>query len=323
MKELHIGKNDAGRRLDRVVHAAFPNLPVTAAIRAIRTKNIRRNGKRCEPGDRLCEGDVLTLWLPDGLLERPAAKAPAELPDPEVIYEDAHILLCDKPQGLVVHEDDRGSEDTLIGRITAYLIRSGAYDPAAENTFAPALVNRIDRNTCGIVIAAKDAETLRILSDKLRGREIDKAYLCAVLGRPDPPSGVLQHYHVKDEATKTVSLFDRPTPGARTARTAYETLAVHGEISLLRARLLTGRTHQIRAQLAAAGTPLLGDGKYGDYAANRKYRLFAQALCSYELTFSFASPAGVLDYLKGRTFRARSVPFLAPLGFSPEEAEKR
>ena len=146
MRELHIGKNDAGRRLDRVVHAAFPNLPTTVAIKAIRTKNIKRNGKRCEPGDRLEEGDVLALYLPDDLLERPAvAAAPADLPAPDILYEDANILLVEKPQGLVVHEDDRGTQDTLIARIQSHLIRTGEYDPAAENTFAPALANRIDR----------------------------------------------------------------------------------------------------------------------------------------------------------------------------------
>jgi len=316
MRELHIGKNDAGRRLDRVVHAAFPNLPTTVAIKAIRTKNIKRNGKRCEPGDRLEEGDVLSLYLPDDLLERPViAAAPTDLPAPDILYEDANILLVEKPQGLVVHEDDRGTQDTLIARIQSHLIRTGEYDPTAENTFAPALANRIDRNTCGIVIAAKNAEALRILSDKIRDREIDKYYLCAVLGHPVPDRGTLKCYLRKDERDKTVRVFQNPQPGARTALTEYEVLQSRKELSLVRCRLLTGRTHQIRVSLAAIGCPLLGDGKYGDYAANRRYRLREQALCSYKLRFSFTTPAGILEYLNGREFTVRSVPFLEPLGF--------
>ncbi|MBR3692767.1 MAG: RluA family pseudouridine synthase [Clostridia bacterium] len=316
MRELHIGKNDAGRRLDRVVHAAFPNLPTTVAIKAIRTKNIKRNGKRCEPGDRLVEGDVLALYLPDELLERPAAVLPpTHLPPPEILYEDANILLAEKPQGLVVHEDDRGTQDTLIARIQGYLAARGEYDPAAENTFAPALANRIDRNTCGIVIAAKNAEALRILSDKIRDREIDKYYLCAVLGRPTPASGTLKCWLRKDERDKTVRHFNAPQPGARTALTEYETLQTVGNASLLRCRLLTGRTHQIRVSLASVGCPLLGDGKYGDYEENRRRRMHEQALCAYKLRFSFTTPAGILAYLNGREFTVRNVPFVESLGF--------
>lgn len=318
MQKLTIGPNDAGRRLDRVLHAAYPSLSTVAIIKAIRTKNIRRNGKRCDPADRVEAGDEISLWLPDDLLApREITLPPEELPDPIVLYEDENILLCEKPTGLVVHEDDRGTADTLIARITGYLIRRGEYDPTRENTFAPALANRIDRNTCGIVIAAKNAEALRILSEKIRDREIEKSYLCIVLGCPDPPRGTLRHVLLKDEKDKSVRVFDHTVPGGRTAVTEYETLAHSGPLSLLRCTLGTGRTHQIRAQLAAVGHPLLGDGKYGDFEQNRRYHEKEQALCSYRLTFAFTTPAGCLSYLSGRTFRVRSVPFVTKYGFEP------
>ncbi|MEG2378472.1 MAG: RNA pseudouridine synthase, partial [Clostridia bacterium] len=191
----------------------------------------------------------------------------------------------------------------------AYLFQNSKWDPNVENSFVPALCNRIDRNTGGLVIAAKNAPALRILNEKLREREIDKRYLCIVSGKLSPPIGELSSYLKKDNAENRVYAKSADTAGAKRAVTRYRTLKTSGELSLLECELITGRTHQIRAQLAACGHPLLGDEKYGDHALNKRYGLMSQALYSYKLTFAFKSPAAPLDYLNGRTFTVPHVPF--------------
>ena len=230
-------------------------------------------------------------------------------PSVDIVYEDENILLANKRPGQVVHTDETEHVNTLINHIQAYLYQKRAWNPRQENAFAPALCNRIDRNTGGIVIAAKNAEALRILNDKIREREIRKYYLCITVGRPTPPAGRLTGYLFKDEKKKQVFVRKTPSPGARTAVTDYRTLESRGELSLVECELHTGRTHQIRAQFADAGHPLLGDGKYGNGEVNRRYGLQKQALYSYKLTFDFTTDAGTLSYLNGKSFQVDSVPF--------------
>ena len=189
------------------------------------------------------------------------------------------------------------------------MAQKGEWRPKEENSFAPALCNRIDRNTGGIVIAAKNAEALRILNDKIRDREIEKYYLCAVQGRPKPPSGRLENYLFKDAGKNQVYVKNRPEPGTKTAVTEYRVLCSKGPLSLVECHLLTGRTHQIRVQMAHAGWPLLGDGKYGRERFNRDFGEKGQALYSYKLCFSFPTDAGVLEYLRGREFTVKRVDF--------------
>ena len=210
---------------------------------------------------------------------------------------------------MLCHSAGEWSWDTLISNIQAYLRQTGEWDPKAENAFTPALCNRIDRNTGGIVIAAKNAEALRILNDKIRGREIEKSYLCVVCGRPKPAEGRLEGYLFKDAVKNQVYVTKKPQPGAKTAVTEYRTLCSARGLSLVECRLLTGRTHQIRAQMAAAGCPLLGDGKYGRERINRTYGETGQMLYSYKLTFTLPTDAGILEYLRGRTFQVQRVPF--------------
>ena len=210
---------------------------------------------------------------------------------------------------MLCHSAGEWSWDTLISNIQAYLRQSGEWDPKAENAFTPALCNRIDRNTGGIVIAAKNAEALRILNDKIRDREIDKAYLCVVCGRPKPAEGRLEGYLFKDAVKNQVYVTKKPQPGAKSAATEYRTLQSRKGLSLVECRLLTGRTHQIRAQMAAAGCPLLGDGKYGRERINRTYGETGQMLYSYKLTFTLPTDAGILEYLRGKTFQVQQVAF--------------
>ena len=315
MKELTIGQNDAGQRLDRFLAKAVPLLPASLAQKYIRLKRIKRNGQRAQRDTRLEVGDKLQLYINDEFFDTPRednAYLTVAAPKLNIVYEDEHILLVDKRPGLAVHPHD-GAEygRTLIDQIQAYLYQKHEWRPREEHAFTPALCNRIDRNTGGIVIAAKTAEALRVMNQKIRDRELVKLYLCAIVGQIQPPDGTLKGYLWKDEAKKQVFVKSRPVPGARTAVTKYRTLTSGRGLSLLECDLITGRTHQIRAQLAAAGHPLLGDGKYGSEKLNRRYGMRRQALWSWSLEFRFTTPAGELEYLNGQRFQVSAVDFAA------------
>ena len=313
MKEIQIRKNDAGQRLDRFVGKAVPLLPESLLQKYIRLKRIKRNGKGAKRDVRLVEGDVLQLYINDEFFEKPTehnAWLKIATPRLDIVYEDENILLADKKPGVLCHSAGEWSWDTLISNIQAYLRQNGQWDPKAENAFTPALCNRIDRNTGGIVIAAKNAEALRILNDKIRGREIEKSYLCVVCGRPRPAEGRLEGYLFKDAVKNQVYVTKKPQPGAKTAVTEYRTLQSRRGLSLVECRLLTGRTHQIRAHMASIGHPLAGDGKYGKNVQNKKTGFPYQALYSYKLIFRFTTEAGMLSYLDGREFTAQDVWFL-------------
>ena len=311
MKELTIGPNDAGQRLDRFLAKAVPLLPASLAQKYIRIKRIKRNGARAERDTRLASGDVLQLYINDEFFDKPRednAYLTVASPKLTIVYEDDQILLVDKRPGLAVHPHD-GAEygRTLIDHIQAYLYQKREWSPRGENSFTPALCNRIDRNTGGIVIAAKTAEALRVMNQKIKDRELDKRYLAIVEGAPTPREGSLKGYLFKDARKNRVFVSDTPQPGSKTCQTNYRTLASKNGLSLVECELITGRTHQIRAQFAHAGHPLLGDGKYGklDKRFDRSY----QALYSYKLTFQFTTGAGALEYLNGKSFRVEKVDF--------------
>lgn len=312
MKEFIIGANDAGQRLDRFLAKAVPLLPASLAQKYIRIKRIKLGGKRAERDTRLQEGDLLQLYINDEFFDKPRednAYLTVATPKLNIVYEDENILLVDKRPGLAVHPHD-GAEygRTLIDHIQAYLYQNKQWSPRGENAFTPALCNRIDRNTGGIVIAAKTAEALRVMNQKIKDRELDKRYLAIVEGTPKPPKGSLKGYLFKDAKKNRVFVSDTPQPGAKTCQTNYLTLASRAGLSLVECELITGRTHQIRAQFAHAGHPLLGDGKYGklDKRSDRSY----QALYSYKLTFCFTTDAGSLENLNGKSFQVKEVDFV-------------
>ena len=312
MKELTIGTNDAGQRLDRFLAKAVPLLPASLAQKYIRLKRIKRNGARAQRDTRLEAGDRLQLYINDEFFDTPRednAYLTVAAPKLNIVYEDENILLVDKRPGLAVHPHD-GAEygRTLIDQIQAYLYQKHEWRPREENAFTPALCNRIDRNTGGIVIAAKTAEALRVMNQKIKDRELDKRYLAIVEGTPKPKEGSLKGYLFKDAVKNRVFVTDGPKPGAKTCQTNYQVLDSRNGLSLVECELITGRTHQIRAQFAHAGHPLLGDGKYGklDKRFDRTY----QALYSYKLTFLFTTDAGSLSNLNGKSFQVEKVDFV-------------
>ncbi len=278
--------------------------------KAIRNKRIKLNGRRAEISSRLCEGDTVQMYLNDEFFDSvPETEFMSVSSALNIIYEDDNIMLLDKKNGMVVHEDDDNTADTLINRVKRYLYEKGEYDPGAENSFAPALCNRLDRNTGGIVIAAKNAESLRILNQKIRDREIEKYYLCVTVGVPPKKADTVTAYLEKDSASNTVKVTDRKSGTNKTIVTSYRIIRDNGSLALVEIKLGTGRTHQIRAHMAHIGCPLLGDGKYGINRINREYKVKTQALYSYRLKFAFSSESGCLDYLDGKEFRADKVWF--------------
>ena len=313
MKRITVRSNDAGQRLDKFLTKTFHNLPVSMMYKYIRTKDIKVNGKRCEISTRLQTGDEISLYVKEEFLEEtpPVYDFMTASRQLDIVYEDEHLLLLNKKAGLLVHPDEKEFRDTLIARVQRYLFEKGEYDPAQENSFAPALVNRIDRNTCGIVIAAKTAPALRILNEKLKNREIHKFYLCIVHGTLRKKEATLEGYLEKNEAQNRVYISDSAKTGARSIATRYRVLGEKNGLSLLEIELLTGRTHQIRAHLASIGHPLLGDGKYGTNALNKGTGFNKQALCSYKLVFDFQTPADELDYLNGKEFCLRDIWFVS------------
>jgi len=302
MHELKILKNDAGQRLDKFITKTL-HLPTSLLHKSIRLKKIKVNRKRAEASQMLLEGDTIQCFLPEEFFgaEKSTHSLASIHPSLSVLYEDENILLADKRPGVSVHEDEHESENTLITQIQAYLFQKGEYDPDKEQSFAPALCNRIDRNTGGIVIAAKNAEALRVMNEKIKNREIDKFYLCAVHGVPKKESDTLHGYLIKDEKKKQVTVFDKNPPrGAKEIITRYKVIAKRADAALLEVELLTGRTHQIRAHMAHIGHPLLGDGKYGVNREDRRAGYKYQALYSYRLRFAFSEEPTALDALRGR-----------------------
>lgn len=308
MREIKIAKNDAGQRLDKFLTKAL-DLPVGLLYKSIRTKKIKVNRKRAENNTVLNEGDVIQCFLAEEFFGKLDEAGDVSLsldkiqPKLDIVYEDENIMLLNKRPGVSVHEDEDSKVNTLIAHVQAYLYQKGEYNPKDEQSFAPALCNRIDRNTGGIVIAAKTAEALRVMNEKIKLREIDKFYLAAVHGIPKKREDTLTGYLLKDEKLNKVRVYDsNPPRGAKNIITKYKVVAQRGSDALIEVELLTGRTHQIRAHMAHIGHPLVGDGKYGVNKGDRANGYKFQALYSYKLRFCFKGEETALEYLNGKEF---------------------
>lgn len=320
MRELKIEKNDSGQRLDKFLQKKFKSMPKSMMYMYIRKKCIKVNGKKATPQQMLSNGDTITFYIRDEFFEHSEMesqnydflKAPVKL---DIVYEDENILLIDKKPGLLVHQDSSYHFDCLITRVQHYLYNKGEYDPKNENTFAPASVNRIDRNTGGIVIVAKNSQSLRILNAKMKNREIKKFYLCLLIKEPKQKSGILNGFLMKDENNNKVSVSKKYVSGSKEILTKYEVLETKNNLTLCRVELLTGRTHQIRAHFSSIDCPLLGDNKYGNKKVNQSYNLNRQCLYSYKLKFDFQTDSEILGYLDGKEFEVNALDYFSNIFF--------
>lgn len=314
MKSFEIKSNDANQRLDKFIRKTLPNLPQSLMYKYIRIKRIKVNGKRADISTMLRLGDTIDMYINDEFFVKPETRYDftGASKSIDIIYEDDNIVLMNKKTGLLCHPDDREYVDTLITRLKRYLYDKGEYIPDDENSFTPSLVNRIDRNTGGIVIAAKNAESLRILNAQMKKRNMRKFYLCVVHGIPEKESALLEGYLSKDEKNNIVKVTRKETPGSKEIKTKYKVISKDekNKLSLVEVELLTGRTHQIRAHFASIGHPLLGDGKYGSNKLNKDWGYKKQFLYSYKLIFNFDDEGKMLSYLNGRCFEVKDVWFV-------------
>ncbi|MBZ4645235.1 MAG: hypothetical protein JG777_724 [Clostridia bacterium] len=311
MRSITVKPNDANQRIDKFLQKYFKTMPLGMIYKCIRKKRVKVNGKKVEINYKLVENDIIDLYINDEFFKETAQQDIFKIvkPNIDIIYEDENIILIDKKPGMVVHPDEKEQVDTLINHIKSYLYNKKEYLPEHENTFAPSLCNRIDRNTGGIVIAAKNAEALRIVNEKIKSKEIRKFYLCIVQGILQKKTGSQTDYLIKDHSLNKVFISNKPETGGKEIVTKYKVLKEKNNMSLLEVELITGRTHQIRAHLASIGHPLIGDDKYGDKNFNRSMGFKYQALYSYKLYFDFTSDAGILNYLKGKVFELKEVGF--------------
>lgn len=312
MRSYTIQAADDGKRMDRWLGETAPGLGKGGVQKALRNKTARVNGKHVDAAYRLAQDDVVQLYLPDDVFTA-QRKEDRFLRDFRVhlhiLYEDKNLLLADKKPGLMAHPDDRERVNTLLTHIQAYLYQKGEYAAAEKGAFAPALCNRIDRFTGGLVIAAKNEETLKVMNRLIADRMVRKFYLSAIHGELRPREGVLHSYIRKPEGRRSVEVVHIPCTGAQEAETRYRTLSTHNGLSLVECELYTGRTHQIRAQMADAGHPLLGDQQYGRQELDAPYSYSYQALYAYRIDFAFTGDTGHLHYLDGKSFRVGRVAF--------------
>lgn len=312
MKSIIVKKEWDGRRLTRFLQKALPAAGMGQIQRFLRLGRVKIDGRRADESAVLHAGQQIDLYVEDRLFDAPARENPFYSkihPKLTILYEDEHVMLLDKHAGLICHPDEGEKIHTLLTYAQAYLYQKGEWNP--QSGFVPALCNRIDRFTAGIVIVAKDADALRTMDAKIRTHEVQKYYLCAVHGHMKYPDGALRHYLLKTPEQKKVRVVHKNEPGAKEAVTYYQAVDEQNGLTLCECLLGTGRTHQIRAQFAAIGHPLLGDNQYGSAKLNeRRGRANGQALCAYRLIFDFKGDAGCLSGLNGLTVQVRDVPFV-------------
>ena len=304
MKSFTAGTNEEGVRLSRFVESVTEDMPRSMMYKAFRNKRIKVNGKRAEPDTRLHQNDLIELYINDEFFPAgaaaPAKKPPRRQPPVTVIYEDGNIAVLYKPAHLLCHSDRTGDAN-LVDAFAAYLQAKGEYDPHAEQRFAPAICNRLDRGTEGLVIAAKSYAALRDMNAIIRDNQMKKEYLTITVGTP--PAGRHIAWLQHSEKNNKVRIHAREAEGYKQIITEVTPIRQNGPFTLCRIGLITGRTHQIRAHLAYLGHPVLGDIKYGNRKMNERTGLKTQALCAQRLTFDRIPQDNILHELSGRVIK--------------------
>lgn len=287
MRTLKVDYNGDGKKISTYLTSMFPNLNVNAVYKALRKKDIKVNGKRTSSNDVLNYNDTLDVYITDNILN--GIKENIDIP---IIYEDDNIVVFNKPVGIEVT-----GENSLTSIIKDKYV---FIEPC----------HRIDRNTIGLVLFAKNQESLSVLLDKFKNLEIEKHYIACCYGHAKQFDN-LTAYLFKDSKKSIVYISNEPKKHYSKIHTSYKLVSYNKEknLSLLDVTLHTGKTHQIRAHLAYSSLPIIGDGKYGSYELNKKYNASTQLLCSYSLKFNFSSDSGILDYLSGNTISLKKVPF--------------
>lgn len=307
MRTITILQNDAGQRLDKFLLKLMPDMPKSLLYKLIRKKDIKYNGARCKGMELLQCGDVLTLYVKEEFFRSGTKSLPSAASGKiNPVYEDDDILIVYKPAGMFAHSGNAKNAVVLVDEVQKYLMDKGEYHPETEQTFSPALCNRIDRNTEGLVIAAKNAQALRAMNEAIRERHVHKSYL-AVTAAPLPKKkDVCTAWLKKDSRQNMVKVLDSPPDRSwQKICTGYRVLAQNGNYQLVHIDLLTGRTHQIRAHLAHLGAPLLGDPKYASGRSPEEN----QCLCSYSLHFSGLGDS-CLSHLEGKRITAAMPEFV-------------
>ena len=304
MREFQIKENDADQRVDKFLQKTLQTLPKSLMYKYIRNKKIKVNRKRCEISQRLQVGDTIQCYIAEEFFEvdQTAYDFMQIKGKLKILYEDEDILVVDKPCGLLAHKDVAGVQDNLSDRILHYLYQQGSYDPALEHSFVPALCHRIDRNTQGIVIAAKNAAALRGMNEHIRQHEVTKKYLCIAQGVFQKKHERVVLYHKKDEHNKAIVCKDA-APGFKRMESIYTVKDQGKQYALVEVELCSGRSHQIRAMLSYLHHPLLGDVKYG---ARIDHQKAYQELCAYRIEFHF--PKGTsLDHLNQKVLQLEHI----------------
>ena len=304
MKQYTATANDEGVRLSRFVQSVTRDFPISLLYKSFRNKRIKVNGKGSKRDVRLETGDILQLYINDEFFDKPNEEnlfLTVFKPQLNIVYEDENLLLVDKRPGMSVHADETEKVNTLINHIQAYLYQKREWNPKWENAFAPALCNRLDRGTEGLVLAAKSYAALRDLNAIIRDDMMKKEYLTITVGAP--PQGRFVAWLQHSEKNNKVRIHARESEGYKQIITEVTVIRQAGPFALCRIGLITGRTHQIRAHLAYLGHPVLGDIKYGNHKMNERTGLKTQALCAQRLTFGRIPEENTLQYLSGRVIK--------------------
>ncbi len=305
MKEIIVDKNESDQRLDRFLKKYLDKAPQGFVYKMIRKKNIKLNGVKAQPENTIYEGDKIQLYLSDETIEKFIAEK-VEIKStliPNIIYEDDNILLINKPVGILSHGASKEFEENIVDSMISYLIQKGEYVPRIEKTFTPSICNRLDRNTSGIIIGAKNYQTLKLINDAIKEGKIRRFYKTIVYGSMER-AFTAEGFLSKNEDKNKVKILPDDIEGTKKVITVINPLKVKNGYTLLEIELITGRTHQIRAHLSSMGYPIIGDRKYGDKTINKKfndkYSLDNQWLHGYKIEFKGLD--GELKYLNGKIF---------------------